>query len=166
MRLSIKFVAIAALITLATVMLSSTAANAQNQRYRATVASPAAEQPLLSEYKGVRLGMTTSEARAKLGEPALKADDQDYYVFSDTETATLAYDRTHKVVTISVDYQNGVGAPDYRAVVGEDMQPRADGSFHKVVRRESEGFWISYSRTAPGTVVIVTITIQKLLAKN
>jgi hypothetical protein len=126
------------------------------------VASPVAEQTLQSEYKGVRLGMTTNEARAKLGEPALKAEDQDYYVFSNTETATVAYDRTHRVVTISVDYQDGVGAPDYRTVVGEDLQAKPDGSLHKMVRRESQGFWVSYSRTAPGTVVIVTITIQKL----
>ena len=117
MRRSIKFVTIAALIALATTMLVSTTAKAQNQRVRATVASPVAEQALQSEYKGVRLGMTTNEARAKLGEPALKAEDQDYYVFSNTETATVAYDRTHKVVTISIDYQDGVGAPDYRTVV-------------------------------------------------
>lgn len=162
MRLSIKFVTIAALLALGTLVLGSTTAKAQNQRVRATVASPVAEQPLQSEYKGVRLGMTANEARAKLGEPALKADDQDYYVFSDTETATIAYDRTHKVVTISVDYQNGVGAPDYRTVVGNDIQPRPDGSLHKVVRSESQGFWVSYSRTAPGSVVIVTITIQSL----
>ena len=162
MRLSIKFVTIAALIALATTMLVSTTAKAQNQRVRATVASPVAEQALQSEYKGVRLGMTMNEARARLGEPALKADDQDYYVFSNTETATVAYDRTHKVVTISIDYQDGVGAPDYRTVVGEDLQARPDGSLHKMVRRESQGFWVSYSRTAPGTVVIVTITIQKL----
>jgi outer membrane protein assembly factor BamE (lipoprotein component of BamABCDE complex) len=162
MRLSIKFVTIAAMIALATVTSGSSTAKAQNQRVRATVGGPVVEQPLQSEYKGVRLGMTTDEARAKLGQPALKADDQDYYVFSETETATVAYDRTHKVVTISVDYQNGVGAPDYRTVVGDDMQTRADGSLHKVVRRESQGYWVSYSRTAPGTVVIVTITIQKL----
>lgn len=162
MKLSIKFVTVAGLAVIAMIVLGTANANAQNQRVRATVASPVTEQPLQSEYKGVRLGMTANEARAKLGEPALKADDQDYYVFSDTETASVAYDRTHKVVTISVDYQNGVGAPDYRAVVGDDIQPRPDGSVHKVVRREGQGFWVSYSRTAPGTVVIVTITIQKL----
>lgn len=162
MRLTIKFMTIAALIALATGMRGGTSVQAQHQRVRATVAGPVAEQPVQSEYKGVRLGMTTEEARAKLGEPALKADDQDYFVFSDSETATVAYDRTHKVVTISVDYQNGVGAPDYRAVVGEDIQPNPDGSLHKLVRRESQGFWVSYSRTAPGTGAVVTITIQKL----
>jgi hypothetical protein len=161
MNESIRFVTISAMIALATIILGSTKANAQNQRVRATV-SPVIEQPLQAEYKGVRLGMTTNEARAKLGDPALKADDQDYFVFSDTETAAVVYDRAHKVVTISVDYQNGVGAPDYRTVVGDDIQSRPDGSLHKVVRRESQGFWVSYSRTAPGSVVIVTITIQKL----
>ena len=36
------------------------------------------QQPLYREYRGVRLGMTATEARAKLGEPAMKSDEQDF----------------------------------------------------------------------------------------
>ena len=141
-------------------MLGSIVVNAQPQKGRAALADPRVTQPALSEYKGVRLGMTAQEARAKLGQPAVKGDDQDYFVFSETETAQVAYDQGHKVVTISIDYFNGVGAPDSQSVVG-DIQPRPDGSLYKIVRRQSEGFWVSYSRTA-GTVPMVTITIQKI----
>jgi hypothetical protein len=162
MKLAIRFLSLVGFVAITVGMLGPTVAKAQNQRARAAVAPVAVvQQPVQSEYKGVRLGMAAQEARTKLGGPTLKGDDQDYYVFSDTETATIAYDRGQKVRTISVDYQNGVGAPDYRAVLGEDVQPRPDGSLYKVVRRETEGFWVSYSRTGSSSVVIVTVTIQK-----
>jgi len=123
----------------------------------------ATQQPLYSAYKGVRIGMTADEARAKLGQPALKADDQDYYVFSDKETAQIAYDSAHKVTGISVDYMGGAGAPDYRSVVGADINVKPDGSVYKLVRYEQLGFWVSYNRTANDAVVVVTITIEKIV---
>ena len=55
-----------------------------------------ASQSLYSDYKGVRIGMTTEEARTKLGEPAQKADDQDLYVISEMETAQIYYDALHQ----------------------------------------------------------------------
>lgn len=118
------------------------------------------QQPLYTEYKGVRLGMAADDVRAKLGTPALKGNDQDYYVFSDNETAQIGYDAAHKVVTISVDYVNGIGAPDYKAVVDGELEPTATGSMYRVVRYERQGFWVSYNRTI-GAMPIVTVTIQK-----
>jgi outer membrane protein assembly factor BamE (lipoprotein component of BamABCDE complex) len=140
-------------------------ANAQGQKSRTVfnAGTAVSQQPLYSEYKGVRIGMTAEEARAKLGQPALKDNEQDYYIFSDKETAQIAYDAAHKVVTISTDYVNGIGAPDYRAVVGTNLETREDGSFYKLVRYESLGFWVSYNRS-PGPVIIVTVTIQKTLS--
>jgi outer membrane protein assembly factor BamE (lipoprotein component of BamABCDE complex) len=145
--------------------LSLTAANAQGQRSRtaSNAGTAVSQQPLYGEYKGVRIGMTAEEARAKLGQPALKDNEQDYYIFSDKETAQIAYDAAHKVVTISTDYVNGIGAPDYRAVVGTNLETREDGSLYKLVRYESLGFWVSYNR-GPGPVIIVTVTIQKTLS--
>jgi hypothetical protein len=116
--------------------------------------------PLYGDYKGVRIGITMEETRARLGQPALKADDQDYYVFSEKETAQIAYDAAHKVTGISVDYVNGVGAPDPKTVVGSDLETK-NGSAYKLVRYENLGFWVSYNRTG-GPVVTVTITIQKI----
>jgi hypothetical protein len=122
------------------------------------------QQPLFSEYKGIQLGMTTDEVRAKLGHPTVKADDQDYYMFSESESAQFAYNATHKVVTISIDY-TGAGAPDYRNVVGPSIDQMQDGSLYKLVRYEAPSFWVSYNRTA-GTSGIVTITIQKINASR
>ena len=115
------------------------------------------QQPLYREYRGVRLGMTAAEARAKLGEPAMKSDEQDFYVFSANETAQIVYS-AQKVVTISTDYAGGIGAPDYKSVVGEDLLQRPDGSLFRMALYDSERFWVSYNKSA-SVVPVVTITI-------
>lgn len=116
------------------------------------------QQSVYREYRGVRLGMTAAETRAKLGEPAMKSDEQDFYMVSSNETAQIAYDRDQKVTTISTDYVGGLGAPDHRAVVGEALLRRPDGSVFAMVMYDSERFWVTYNRSA-AVVPVVTITI-------
>lgn len=157
---NMKLVLLSMLVGITTLVLGAANVSAQPVRTGRVNATPGAQQPLLSEYKGIRLGMTSAEVRSKLGAPALKADDQDYYIISGSETAQFAYDAMHKVVTISIDYM-GADAPDYRKVVAGDIEVRADGSLYKLVRYDAERFWVSYSRTA-GPVIIVTVTIQKM----
>ena len=115
------------------------------------------QQPLYKEYRGVHLGMTAAETRAKLGEPAMKSDEQDFYVFSTNETAQIVY-TGQKVVTISTDYLGGVGAPDYKSVVSEALLQKPDGSWFRMTLYDSERFWVSYYKSASVTPV-VTITI-------
>ncbi|HSJ89606.1 MAG TPA: hypothetical protein VK909_20505 [Anaerolineales bacterium] len=118
------------------------------------------QQSLYREYRGVRLGMTAAEARAKLGEPAMKSDDQDFYIFSANETAQIVY-AAQKVVTISTDYAGGVGAPDYKSVVGEDLLQKPDGSLFRMVLYDSEHFWVSYHKSA-SAMPVVTVTIGQM----
>ena len=116
------------------------------------------QQPLYRDYRGVRLGMTATEVRAKLGEPALKSDEQDFFIISVSETAQIAY-TAQKVTTISTDYAGGVGAPDYKNVVGEGMLlQRPDGTMFKMVMYDAERFWVTYSKSATASP-IVTVTI-------
>ncbi len=117
-----------------------------------------AQSSLYKEYRGVHLGMTAVEARAKLGEPVMKSDEQDYYVFSSTETAQIVYNSAQRVITISTDYMGGVGAPDYRAVVGEGLLEKPDGSLFRMAMNDADRFWVSYNKSAT-TVPVVTITI-------
>ncbi len=136
---------------------------AQKSRVSAK-ASTAVQQPLYTEYKGVRLGMTAQEVRTKLGEPALPGltdNEPDYFVISEVEAAQIGYDAARRVKVISVDYQNGVGAPEPVLVVGAPLETKENGFQFRVVRYESLGLWVSYSRTS-GAPVIVTITIQKM----
>lgn len=120
----------------------------------------ALQQPIFSEYRGIRLGMTATEVRAKLGEPNLKGDDGDFYMFSETETTQVFYDAQHKTKAISIDYMGGVGAPDPKTVVGGDLQVSSAG-LYKMVRYDNLGYWVSFNRTT-GPVVVVTITMQRI----
>jgi hypothetical protein len=110
------------------------------------------------EYRGVRLGMTVTEARAKLGTAVMKSDDQDFYVFSANESTQVMYNAAQKVIMISTDYTNGVGAPDYRTVVGERILQKPDGSLFSMVRNDTERFWVSYNKSTT-VVPVVTITL-------
>jgi hypothetical protein len=142
-------------------LLAALAVNGQTERKGVRIANahPQVQQPVYREYRGVRLGMTAVEVRAKLGEPAMKSDEQDFYVLSANETAQVVYDTAQKVMTISSDYASGVGAPDYRSVVGEGvLLQRPDGSLFRMVMYDSEHFWVSYNKSA-ATVPVVTITI-------
>jgi hypothetical protein len=118
------------------------------------------QQPFMMEYKGVRIGMTAEEAHAKIG-TGQRIDQQEFYVFGEQETAQLLFDKANKVIAISVDYLGGVGAPDYRTVVGPDINVKADGSMYKIIHYDKLGFWVSYNKTANTGVVMVSITIQK-----
>jgi hypothetical protein len=131
------------------------------QKLRAKAQSYATQQPLYSDYKGVRIGMSLQEVRGKLGEPLSKAADQDFYVFSEKETAQIAYNASKQVMTISVDYLGGVGAPEYKAVIGEEAEVNPNGSIYKLIHYESLGFWVSFNRSA-GNVPVVTVTIQAM----
>ena len=66
----------------------SFSANAQAQKVKAAFNHEAATQePLYTEYKGVRLGMSAEEARAKAWHAGDERQRPDFYVFSKNETA-------------------------------------------------------------------------------
>ena len=121
-----------------------------------------ADKPLYVEYKGVRIGMDTSEVRKKLGDPADKGDVQDFFVFSDSESAQVYYDKGRKVMALSVNYVGEKsGAPLPMLVLGTNIVAKADGAMHKMVRYPVAGYWISYNRTG-GDDPLITVTMQKI----
>jgi len=129
---------------------------------RADGQTGAEAQPSFHEYRGVQLGMTAADVRKKLGDPRDKSDEQDFFVFNDTETAQVVYDKAQKVVTISADFMTpNTSIPSAKDVFGSELEAKPDGSMHKLVRFPKAGFWLSYSRTG-GTDAVVTITLQKL----
>jgi hypothetical protein len=134
----------------------------QAQTTRNRPASSPDEEPVFLDYKGVKIGWVADEVRKKLGNPANKGDEQDFYMFGEKETCQILYDKTFKVTAISVDFMNGareVITP--QQVFGADFDAKPDGSKYKLVRYPKAGYWVSYSRTA-GDSPIITVTIQKL----
>ncbi|HEX8181197.1 MAG TPA: hypothetical protein VF525_16755 [Pyrinomonadaceae bacterium] len=118
------------------------------------------EPPVFNEYKGVRLGMTTEEARQKLGVPQEKSAVQDFYTFSDKETAQISYDAQHHVAAIAVFYLGTDKAPLSKTVLGADLAAKPDGSMYRLVRYPKVGCWVSYARTS-GDAPLVTVMMQK-----
>lgn len=150
------------LLTTIVVVFANVAA-AQTTRPPAT--SGKDDAPVFHEYRGIELGSLADDVRKKLGNPAAKSDEQDYFVFGDgeKERAQIFYDKdTKKVTTISVDFMNGASdviTPEQ--VFGAAVETKADGSKHKLVRYPKAGYWVSYSRTA-GDSPIITVTMQKM----
>ena len=150
-RMRLASVLLAALTLTVTVSI-----NSPGQRQRT------AEEPLFSEFKGVRIGTTTDEARKKLGSPRDKGDDQDFYVFNDTQAVQVYYDKAKTVSAISIDFMSGATEiPAPKDVIGGEPDTKADGSAYKMVRYPKLGYWVSYSRTA-GASPTITVTIQKI----
>ena len=149
------------LLLVTVTILFATAAAAQTTRRAPSAAHE--ESPVFQEYRGVQIGWLADDVRKKLGVPADKGDEQDFYVFNEKETAQILYDKaTHKVTAISVDFMNGANdVITPQQVFGADFETKPDGSKHKLVRYPKAGYWVSYSRTA-GDTPIVTVTIQKL----
>lgn len=133
-------------------------ADAADAKTVASAAAPAA--PLYGEYRGVRLGMTAEEARAKLGRPAEKSDAMDFFVFSDTERARVYYQDGKASAVIATYIGRDAKAPAAAAVLGEEIEARPDGSMYKMTAYPQAGYWVAYSRTA-GDAPMVIITMQK-----
>jgi hypothetical protein len=132
-------------------------------RVRAAAAVPnPLPTPSYSGYKGVKIGMTDEEARKLLGVPKEKNDGQDYYVYSENESAQVVYDGNHKVTVVSVTYiGKSSSIPTPKAVLGEDAAAKPDGSITKTVKFPKDGFTVTYNRTA-GDDPLVMVTVQKI----
>jgi hypothetical protein len=140
------------------IVLLLTASTAGAQGSKGSIAAPDANG---FQFRGVKIGMATDDARKKLGSPREKSAEQDFYLFNDNEAVQICYEKG-AVSAIAIDYMSGSnGVPSPKDVLGAEAEAKADGSIHKVVRYPKAGYWVSYSRTA-GTEPTITITMQKI----
>ncbi len=120
--------------------------------------------PLWQNYKGIWIGTTADEIRAKLGTPKSEDAEGFFYIFSETENAQFLLDSNKKVRTVSVVFSSdNLASPKFDDVFGKTAQAEAkpDGSIFKMVRYEDAGYWISYNRMA-GEKAVVIVMIQKM----
>ena len=145
-------------------LLAFSAVSVTAQRKTGASAAVIAEEPTSSfhSYRGIELGMTADEVRQKLGEPKDKGAEQDFYVFNESETAQIVYDKSQKVVTISADFLTSAAEVlTAKQVFGEEVAAKPDGSVYKMVRFPKAGYWLSYSRTS-GESPMTSVTLQKI----
>ena len=121
----------------------------------------AQEEPPFHDYKGVRIGMTADEARKLLGSPTDKDDKQEVFALSDDVSCQLYYDTTKKVSALSVTYLSTKAVPAPKSVLGEEPEAKQDGSVYKLIRYPKAGYWVSYTRTAGDSPMII-IAMQKI----
>ena len=120
------------------------------------------DKPLFHEYRGIQIGMLADEVRKKLGSPADKSDEQDFYNLSDAESAQIYYDKARKVTAISANFLQGAAdIPTPKSLFGADLAAKPDGSVYKMARYPKAGCWLAYSKTA-GASPLITITLQKI----
>jgi hypothetical protein len=106
--------------------------------------------------------MSADEVRKKLDRLKDGGLGQDFFAYSESESAQIYYDKERKVIAVSVDYFGGdANAPSASAVLGEELQAKPDGSMYQLKRYPDAGYWVSYNRTA-GDKPIITITMQKM----
>lgn len=79
------------LLVVLTFCLSAVALAQTNKKLAA-----ASEDPIFNDYRGVQIGWLADDVRKKLGDPASKGDEQDYYMFGEKETAQIQYDKQTK----------------------------------------------------------------------
>lgn len=125
-----------------------------------TVAAKAAVEPLYHEYRGVTLGMSAKDVRAKLGKPEEKSDVMDFYVFNDRERARVYYTDGKATAVIATYIGKDATAPAPAAVLGTEIEAKPDGSMYMMTPYKQAGYWVAYSRTG-GDSPLVMITMQK-----
>ena len=128
---------------------------------RKTAGSAKIESPKFTEYRGVRIGMSADEARRKLGNPKEKTKNQDFFVFSDNESAQVYYDEQRKVYAISIDFKGRGNAPAPQEIFGQEIVAKPDGSIYHMQHYQHVGFWLAYNRMA-GDSPLITVTMQRL----
>ena len=149
-----RFTLVALIAAIVVCVTGASVARAQGGSDRKVV------KPSYVEYKGVRIGMDAGEVRKKLGDPKDKGDVQDFYMFSEKETAQVFYDKG-KVMAVSVNYLDDKSAPLPKIVLGIDLEAKPDGGMFKLVRYPDAGYWVSYNRTG-GDDPLITVTMQRI----
>lgn len=135
--------------------------NTPSGQEKVAVTDPATE-PAFKDYKGVRIGMSADEVAEKLGEPAVKDENEGVFLISDFEMVQVLYDKAGGVSALSITYSaEHPNAPNALAVLGEDATADADGRIYKLIRFPELGYWVAYSRSA-GEAPVVSVTINKM----
>lgn len=115
---------------------------------------------VMSEFKGVRLGLKRDAVKAAMGNPESSTDTSDDFKLTGDDTMTVHYDNG-EVKAIQLAFLDPKNAPAWKDVVGDaEMNELANGA--KTARKtvEAERFWVSIYQSKDGTTTRITISRQ------
>jgi hypothetical protein len=117
-----------------------------------------AQANVMSEYKGVKLGMKRDAVKAALGNPATSSDTSDDFNLTGDDTMTVHYENG-EVKAIQLAFLDPKHAPPWKEVVGDaEVTETTNGA--KTARKivEAEKFWVSIYQTKDSAITRITIS--------
>lgn len=127
----------------------------------APLPTPERAAPPFKGHRGVMIGMSADDVKARLGSPKDTSEAMDFFELSENEHVQVFY-AARMVEAITVTFYSKLDeAPDCKAVFGEAAEAKSDGSIFKMVRYPKAGFWISYNRIV-GDEPMIMIAIKKM----
>jgi hypothetical protein len=113
---------------------------------------------VMSEYKGVKLGMKRDAVKAAMGNPAESSDTSDDFKLTGDDTMTVHYENG-EVKAIQLAFLNHEHAPAWKDVVGDaEVSELANGAKTARKTMEAEHFWVSIYQTKDGSSTRITIS--------
>jgi hypothetical protein len=118
---------------------------------------PPAQAKVMSEFKGVKLGMKREAVKAAMGTPESSSDASDDFKLKGDDTMTVHYDNG-EVRAIQLAFLDSKNAPAWNDVVGD--APVSEVSSGKTARKtmEAEKYWVTIYQNKEGTVTRITIS--------
>jgi hypothetical protein len=116
------------------------------------------QRKVMSEYKGVKLGMKRDAVKAAMGNPASSSDTSDDFNLTGDDKMTVHYDNG-EVKAIQLAFLDPKNAPPMNDVIGDaEVSETSNGA--KTARKilEAEKFWVSYYQTKDATTTRITIS--------
>lgn len=121
-----------------------------------TVAGEAAVQgKVMTEYRGVQLGMKQADVRAKLGAPANGSESADEFKLTGDDLMTVRYEEG-AVTAIQMMFLDVKNAPPFNEVTG-DAEIEQNESGRKTARKVTGKLWVSMSQSKDASMTNITI---------
>lgn len=118
------------------------------------------QNKVLTEVRGIQLGMKQADVQAKLGTPANKSEGSDEFKLEGEDLLTVRYENS-VVMAIQWMILDAKNAPPFNQVVG-DAEIEQQDSGRKLARKvlTEEKFWVAMSQSKDASMT--TITIRKM----
>lgn len=137
--------------------LASTAGLIAGLTLYAAGSAATAQGKVLTDYRGVQLGMKQADVRAKLGTPATGSAEADDFKLTGDDLMTVRYE-AGSVTAIQVMILDPKNAPPFNEVVGDAPVEQLENG-RKIARKvlEAEKFWVSMSQSKDASMTNITI---------